>query len=90
MLFRPRAFPIRVSGAWGSDGTNVAMDLVLGTAMLIAYAGTCQNGIIMLAKWQIVIEKQRRGAKGSPSVVSLFKLSVLDNFDKLSINGSNS
>jgi hypothetical protein len=44
MLFRPSALPKRVAGMWVADGTNVAMDLVLGTAMLTAYSRSCHNG----------------------------------------------
>jgi hypothetical protein len=58
MLFSPSALPMRVPGMWVADGTNAAVDLVLGTAMLIVYSGSCKNGRMLLAKWQVVIERQ--------------------------------
>src|ERR1017187_3852506 len=39
MLFSPSALPMRVPGMMVADPTNVAIDLVLGTAMLIVYSG---------------------------------------------------
>jgi hypothetical protein len=54
MLFRPSALPMRDAGMWVADGTNLAMDLVLGAAILIVYAGICHNGRLLLAKWQNV------------------------------------
>src|ERR1035441_5372242 len=44
MLFSPSALPMRVPGMMVADPANVAMDLVLGTAMLIVYFESCQNG----------------------------------------------
>jgi hypothetical protein len=49
-----------------ADPTNVAIDLVLGTAMLIVYSGSCQNGRVLLAKWQDVVERH-----GAFSLISL-------------------
>jgi hypothetical protein len=49
---------MRVPGMMVADPTNVAMDLVLGTAMLIVYSGRCHNGRMLLAKWQDVVERQ--------------------------------
>src|ERR1017187_5883803 len=53
MLFSPSALPMRVPGMMVADPTNVAIDLVLGTAMLILYSGSCHNGSELSAKWQV-------------------------------------
>ena len=58
MLFRPSALPMRVGGMWVADGMNVAMDLVLGTAMLTAYSGSAQYGRRLSAKRQVVDDRQ--------------------------------
>jgi len=55
MLFSPSALPMRVPVMGGVEGTNVAIDLGFGPAMLIVYCAFCHNGIIFLAEWQTIV-----------------------------------